>query len=78
LAVDAARRRAEVDSVAYQAAVTHRQAVLRKFEEARIARRALERVRERRRDDWRLDASRMEQREVDEVALRRTRAGGHQ
>ena len=73
LAVEAARRVAEADVKALAAAIEHRKTVLQRFEEARQARRALERVRDKRQATWRQEAGRFEQSELDEAALHRVR-----
>lgn len=46
------------------------------FDEARQARRTIERLREQRYETWQMDVTHEEQRTVDEVALRRFRARG--
>ncbi len=72
LALDAARSQVEADLTALHAAAQLREVEAAKFAEARRARRVLERLRQRRAEDWAQDAARQEQGAMDEVALRRT------
>jgi flagellar export protein FliJ len=48
---------------------------MRTFEEARVARRAIERLKEQRRATWSVESTRQEQHDIDEVALHRARPG---
>jgi len=76
--VDAAR---EANNVAQS---KHREAALRteeeriRYEQARKARRTMERLREHRHGEWQLEANHEEQDAIDEVALRKHRSGQNQ
>ena len=61
---------------AHQEALSRVEAERQRFDQARIARLAIERLRERRWEAWGEEAAREEQREHDEAAVRRTGAGG--
>jgi flagellar export protein FliJ len=54
----------------HRAAMEKVEAARVRYDEARVARRAIERLREQRHEAWVLDTSRREQRDLDEIALR--------
>ncbi|HEX3928997.1 MAG TPA: flagellar FliJ family protein [Gemmatimonadales bacterium] len=72
LSVEAARTRAEADAKALADADAAHAAELQRFSEARIARRALERLRDIKVSEWGVDVVRAERNEMDEVARRRS------
>ncbi|MDX2192475.1 MAG: flagellar FliJ family protein [Gemmatimonadales bacterium] len=71
LAVDAAEGRLRAEELAAGEATRVAEVVRQAFDAARAARRALERLKETRRDTWLRDAERTDQAWTDEVALRR-------
>ncbi len=73
LSVNACTAVVRESETAHLAAMTNVEAEIRSFEEARMARRAIERLREQRRLTWGESVSRHEQQETDETALRMTR-----
>jgi flagellar export protein FliJ len=79
LTVEAARTRAAAATAEHREALARLDAEITSFEESRQARRAIERLREQRLEQWQRDTERTEQGVMDEVALRRAhgqRAGG--
>lgn len=76
LMTSAARERATVDEQARARAAAERTAEEAKFEAARAARRAIERLRELRHEEWRQHDARADQKDVDEVARRMTQNRG--
>ncbi|HEY4321481.1 MAG TPA: flagellar FliJ family protein [Gemmatimonadales bacterium] len=70
LTVAAARQRAIDDAAALAEAEARRAEELARYNEARTARRALEKLRDRREADWQVDEGRRERAETDEVARR--------
>ncbi len=76
LAVEAARQRAEEAARAHRDTVARLEQELAQYEAARQARRALEKLREKRHDQWEEELLRHEQETLDEVALRMRGAGG--
>ena len=79
LTVEAARARAAESARAHAEAVARLEVEINGFEEARQARRAVERLKERRLESWERDMERAEQSVMDEVAsrqVRRQRAAG--
>lgn len=70
LTVDAAEARLDAEADALRDAETRREDEDARFAEARMARRALEKLRERRAADWAIEVGREEQRELDELASR--------
>ncbi|HEY3934425.1 MAG TPA: hypothetical protein VGL65_07370 [Gemmatimonadales bacterium] len=71
LSVEAARVRAELDARDLREAEAARALELDRFNEARTARRVLEKLRERRAADWSVEAGREERRELDELTRAR-------
>lgn len=67
LAVDAAARQVDAAAGAHRAAIDHVASEERQFGAARMERRIVERLREKRRDAWDLEASRREQSEIDGI-----------
>jgi flagellar export protein FliJ len=74
LVLDAARAAHAADEAAHREALAKVEAERIRYEEARQARRTMERLREHRHDDWQHDATREEQETIDEVALRQHRS----
>lgn len=72
MSLGAARHHAAGESAALEAAEQKRSEELERFAEARVARRALERLKEHRAGDWAVDAGQREQQDTDEVARRMT------
>ena len=70
LSVAAAQDRADADAEALADAESRRAAELERYTEARTARRALEKLRDRREADWQVDENRRERAENDEIARR--------
>jgi len=75
LVIDAARTAQAAAEAAHREAVTRVEAERARYEEARQARRTVERLRERRQEDWHQDVSREDQQTIDEIALRQHRSG---
>lgn len=71
LSIEAARLRALAADEALAAAEAKRLEELDRFAEARTARRAIEKLKERQAAEWAVDAARKEQQTMDEIALRR-------
>jgi flagellar export protein FliJ len=71
LSVEAARIRAELDARDLREAEAARAVELDRFNEARAARRVLEKLRERREADWTVESGREERREHDEITRSR-------
>jgi flagellar export protein FliJ len=70
LSIAAAQVRADADAEAVREAEARHAEELKRYNEARTARRALEKLRERRVADWQTDEGRRERAETDEVARR--------
>jgi flagellar export protein FliJ len=73
LAVEAARARAAAATAAHREALAVLESEITSFEEARQARRAIERLKEQRLEAWEREAGRAEQRVTDEIAMRQSR-----
>lgn len=73
LTVEAARTRAAEATAAHREALATLESEITSFEEARQARRAIERLKEQRLEVWHRDAERAEQGIMDEVASRQAR-----
>ena len=71
LSVEAARLRADQAAEELRAAEAQRALELERFNEARTARRVLEKLRERRAADWDVEAGRAERREFEEQVISR-------
>lgn len=71
MTTDAARNRLELADDALRAAEAQQREELDRLQDAHIARRSLERLREKRETDWLTDGGRQEQAESDEVGRRR-------
>lgn len=71
ISLDATRAQVDAAAEALAAAEAQRAIELARFTEARIARRALEKLRERNVIDWQAAAAREEREEIDELARRR-------
>ncbi len=76
LTQDAARQQRDAQDEALRDAEAARTAEEARYQEARMARRAVERLRERREEEWETETGRLEQKDMDEVAQRQTRPGG--
>lgn len=76
LTMQAAQARLDEDAAALQEAEDQHAAEMEKFTEARMARRAIERLKEQRAADWAEQANRAEQNDIDEIAQRRPNRGG--
>jgi flagellar FliJ protein len=76
LSVEAAEGRLERANASHAEAEESVAREQERFREARREREVLERLRERRRDDWRQESSRLEQKELDEIARQRRAGGG--
>jgi flagellar biosynthesis chaperone FliJ len=70
LTLEVAEAAAAAASALHREAVTQVDVELAGFDQARQARRAIERLREHRHSDWQQEVSRAEQQEIDEVASR--------
>lgn len=75
LAIDAAMRQVDSATTSHQAAVDQTLQERERFSQARVERRVVERLREKRQAAWSEEASRLEQSEVDSVA--RSRRGNN-
>jgi flagellar export protein FliJ len=75
LVLDAARAAQATAEIAHREALTRVDAERVRYEEARQARRTMERLREKQHDDWQQDAIREDQQAIDEIALRQHRSG---
>jgi len=73
LVLEAARSAQAAAEVAHRESLAQVEKERVRYEEARQARRTVERLRERRHEDWHQDASREEQQTIDEIALRKHR-----
>ncbi len=73
---DAAREQRDAQDEALRDAEAARAAEEARYQEARMARRAVERLRGRREEEWLTESGRQEQKEQDEVAQRQSRSGG--
>ena len=71
LAIEAALRQVDSAAVSHRAAVDQMQRERELFSQARVERRVVERLREKRRAAWTEEASRVEQSEMDSVARNR-------
>ncbi len=76
LAIEAAMRQVDSAAVSHQAALDQMQQERELFSQARVERRVVERLREKRRAAWTEEASRVEQGEHDSVARSRRSASG--
>jgi len=76
LAIDAAMRQVDSAAVSHQAALDQMQQERELFSQARVERRVVERLREKRRAAWTEEASRVEQSESDSVARNRRSTSG--
>jgi flagellar export protein FliJ len=75
LILDAARAAHAAAVVAHRDTLARVDAERLRYEEARQARRTIERLRERRHGDWQQDVLREDQQAIDEIALRQHRTG---
>ncbi len=73
LTLDLAKAGSAAAADAHREAIVQVESELASFDEARQARRALERLREQRQDAWTQEIGRVEQQVVDDVALRMNR-----
>ncbi|MEP6571541.1 MAG: hypothetical protein ABJD11_02565 [Gemmatimonadota bacterium] len=71
LTLKAARVDIQAAEVAHGESLNRVEEEIRTFEEARVARRAIERLKEQRRATWHVESSREDQHDCDEVASRR-------
>jgi flagellar export protein FliJ len=76
LAIEAAMREVDSASLSHQAALDQMQQERELFSQARVERRVVERLREKRRAAWTEEASRVEQSESDSVARNRRSTSG--
>jgi flagellar export protein FliJ len=76
LAIEAAMREVDSAALSHQAALDQMQQERELFSQARVERRVVERLREKRRATWTEEASRAEQSELDSVARNRRSNGG--
>ena len=76
LAIEAAMRQVDSAALSHQAALDQMQQERELFSQARVERRVVERLREKRRAAWTEEVSRVEQSEQDSVARSRRSASG--
>ena len=76
LTIEAAQRRLERAADDHRAAEASVEEERGKFHEARKDRRSVERLRERREETWKEEASRADQKEIDQIAARRWKKEG--
>lgn len=76
LAIEAAMRQVDSAALSHQAALDQMQQERELFSQARVERRVVERLREKRRAAWTEEASRVEQSEMDSVARNRRSTSG--
>jgi flagellar export protein FliJ len=76
LAIEAAMRQVDSAALSHQAALDQMQQERELFSQARVERRVVERLREKRRVAWTEEASRVEQGEMDGVARNRRSTSG--
>ena len=76
LAIEAAMRQVDSAALSHQAALDQMQQERELFSQARVERRVVERLREKRRAAWTEEVSRVEQSEMDSVARDRRRTSG--
>lgn len=71
LTATAARAQAAADAAALEAAAAQRDDALARLQDAQMARKSLERLRERRAGEWAVEEGRAEQAQQDEIARQR-------
>lgn len=76
LTVEAAAARAEQDQAGLKEAQAERAAEEARYHEARIARKVVERLKERKESEWQSEIQQAEQKELDEVARQRGQQNG--
>jgi flagellar export protein FliJ len=76
LAIEAAMRQVDSAALSHQAALDQMQQERELFSQARVERRVVERLREKRRAAWTEEASRVEQSEMDSIARNRRSTSG--